>query len=49
MEREQELKAQYAIICPFIKFKNGNAELKILRLVPHDCFLSLGMSGSLLL
>ena len=47
MEREQELKAQYVVICPFIKFQNGNAELKILRLVPHDCFLSLGMSGSL--
>ena len=26
----------------FIKFQNGNAELMILRLVPHVCFLLLG-------
>ena len=38
--REQELKAQYFILCPLSSFQNGNAELMILRLVPHDCFLS---------
>lgn len=40
MKWEQELKAQYFIICPLSSFQNGNAELMILRLVPHDCFLS---------
>ena len=40
--REQELKAQYFILCPLSSFQNGNAELMILRLEPLDCFLSLG-------
>lgn len=37
--REQELKAQYIIICPISSCQNGNAELMILRIPPHVYFL----------